>query len=96
MKKSMPEDDELFKRIDEVVHYLWDPIGISEIPQARDEYHSYLAAIYSSVKSGNTKEVVETMKRITGENMGLIFDQDKAEKAAEILLEWKRVIDGRS
>ena len=30
--KMMPADSELYRRIDEVVHYLWGPIGISESP----------------------------------------------------------------
>jgi hypothetical protein len=42
MNEFMPKDKELYRRIDEVVHYLWDPIGVSDVPEARDEYHSYL------------------------------------------------------
>ncbi len=96
MDKLMPDDDELFKRVDEVVHYIWDPIGICEHPQARDEYHSYLAAIFSRVKSGKAEDIIEYMKWAAGEHMGLSFDLDKAEKATEVLLEWKRVIDERT
>jgi hypothetical protein len=27
--------------INEVLHYIWDPIGIQDMPAARDEYESY-------------------------------------------------------
>ena len=40
--KSSREEIELYKRVDEVLHYLWDPIGVAEEPWARDEYYSYL------------------------------------------------------
>ena len=34
-------DEELYRRVDEVLHYLWDPIGVAGIPEARDEYYGY-------------------------------------------------------
>ena len=96
MENLMPKDNELYQRIDEVVHYIWDPIGISEAPQARDEYHSYLPAIFSRVKAGKVDDIVEYMRWAVEENMGLSFDAEKAEKVAGVLLEWKRVIDERT
>lgn len=36
---------ELDKRIDEVLFYVWDPIGVSDIPEARGEYSSYTMTI---------------------------------------------------
>ena len=44
--KMLPKDSQLFQRVEEVVHYIWDPIGISAMPQARDEYYGYMTAIY--------------------------------------------------
>jgi|GEM_PF-7106682 len=29
-------DAELHQRIDEILHYLWDPIGVAHVPDARD------------------------------------------------------------
>jgi hypothetical protein len=92
----MPADTELFRRIDEVVHYIWDPIGISESPQARDEYQAYLKAIVGRVKAGELDAIVEYMKWVAGDRMGLSFDEKKARRAAEVMLEWHRVIDSRS
>ena len=34
--------DELHRRTDEVLHYIWDPIGVSGVPTARDEYSGYV------------------------------------------------------
>ncbi len=76
----------------QVGHCLWDPIGISEYPSARDEYHSYLTAIYQNVKSEDLESLVEYMKWVVG-NMGLNFNKEDAYKAARVMLEWKRHID---
>ena len=91
--EMMPGDKELFRRVDEIVHYVWDPIGISGSPYARNEYDSYLTAIFGRVKAGDIDAIVEYMKWIAGDHMGLHFDEDKARKAAERMLEWKEVIE---
>ena len=44
-----PLELELYKRCDEVLHYVWDPIGISDVPEARDEYESYLPTVWRLV-----------------------------------------------
>ena len=89
----MPGDNELYRRVDEIVHYVWDPIGVSGCPQARDEYNSYLTAIFGRVKAGDIDAIVEYMKWVAGDNMGLTFDEEKARKAAERMLEWKEFIE---
>ena len=82
------KDAELFRRIEEVVHYIWDPIGIREHPGARDEYSGYLTAIYENVKSEDLESLVEYMKWVVG-NMGLNFNREDAYKAARVMLKWK-------
>ncbi len=94
--EMMPADSELYRRIDEVVHYIWDPIGISETPEARDEYQGYLTAIYGRVKAGDMDAIVEYMKWVAGDQMGMSFDETTARQAAAVMLEWKRVIDSRN
>ena len=44
-KQLSPEHQELYGRVGEVLHYLWDPIGVSGVPQARDEYDSYVPQV---------------------------------------------------
>lgn len=43
------QQNELHKRIDEVLYYLWDPIGISDEPCVRGEYSSYVSSIFNFV-----------------------------------------------
>ena len=44
--KLEPHDEELYRRVDEVLHYIWDPIGVAGAPMARDEYYAYLPQIF--------------------------------------------------
>ena len=93
--EMMPPDDELFRRVDEVAHYIWDPIGISESPAARDEYRAYLTAIFGRVKAGHRDKIIEYMKWVVTERMEMLFDRERAEKAADAMLNWKRHIEER-
>ena len=92
MTTLMPKDEELYQRLDEVIHYIWDPIGISQHPEARDEYHTYLPEIYARVKVGKKDHVLEYMEWIVTNQMGMVFGREKAEQVAELMLNWKEVI----
>ena len=90
-----PADKELFRRIDEVVHYIWDPIGVSDTAYARTEYQSYVPQIFGRVKAGDWESIVEYMKLVATDHMGIGFDEKRAKQAVELMLEWKKVIDDR-
>jgi len=88
----LPKDAELYRRVEEIVHYLWDPIGVGGIPQARDEYYGYMTAIYGRVQAGDLDELVECMKRFATENMGLLFEKERTVEAASAMLAWKEFV----
>lgn len=92
MTTLMPKDKELYQRLDEVIHYIWDPIGISHFPEARDEYHTYLPEIYARLKVGEKDSIVEYMKWVVTDSMGMVFNRERAEQVADILLHWKDVV----
>lgn len=94
MKQKMsPSDRELYRRIDEVVHYIWDPVGICDHPQARREYRSYIKEFFDHVKSGRLERVLAYMKLITTEHMGLHFNEYHATRAAQVMLEWREFVE---
>ena len=67
-----PEQEELYRRVDEVLHYLWDPIGVSNVPEARDEYYSYLPRVCSLLTSGDgAREIADFLTHVSTERMGL-------------------------
>ena len=93
--KLLPGDRELYRRVCEIAHYVWDPIGVSDIPEAHDEYNSYTWALFGRAKTGDVSQVMEYMKWAATENMGLSFDKERAEKAAQAMISWKDFIDER-
>ena len=79
---------ELYKRVDEVLHYVWDPIGIGGSPAARDEYYGYLPQVFGLVRdSADAKQIADYLTHVEEDRMGLKPDPAKAKEAAELMLE---------
>lgn len=95
-QKLSPPDLALYQAVDEVLHYIWDPIGVSMFPEARDEYHSYLPRVFAQVREGRSpKDIAMLLTLLTTEPMGLMAKPDHDLSVAELLVYWKRVIDAR-
>jgi len=47
-----PGKSKIYKLIDEILWKDWDPIGVNDIPSARDEYQSYTPQVFS-LKTAN-------------------------------------------
>ena len=90
-----PREAELYRRCDEVLHYLWDPIGVAGAPEARDEYDSYLPHIFALVRSNvDPAEIVDALVQIETESIGLSASRRRAGHVAALLLEWRqRLLD---
>ena len=97
-KKLSSKEKELYQRTDEVLHYIWDPIGVAEIPYARDEYWIYLPKVFSMlVRNEPTDVIVNFLLTVEKDSMELIPpDKTKAEHVVEILEEYKEKIFGES
>jgi len=91
--KLSPEQNELYRRTDEVLHYIWDPIGVSDSPYARDEYGEYLPQVFGKLlKNEPSERIVEYLLLIETENMGLSKNEKNAERTVEILEEYREKI----
>ena len=91
-KLSQP-DEELYRRVDEVLHYIWDPIRVSGVPMARDEYNSYLPQVYSLLKANVKPEpIAKYLFEVSTDRMGLKENREKDFEVAVILLDWKETI----
>jgi hypothetical protein len=65
-----PKDIALYRAVDEVLHHVWDPIGVSSVPEARDEYHAYLPEVSGLVRGGNdVKALADHLARIAVDRM---------------------------
>lgn len=92
-KKLSPLDLELYQRTDEVLHYLWDPIGVAAEPMARDEYQAYLPQVFGLLKDNATEEKIAAyLETVATERMGFNASLKQSNHIASVLLEWKEVI----
>ncbi len=88
-----PQERRLYRRTDEILHYLWDPIGVADIPQARDEYHAYLPQIFQLVlQKRPASEIAQHLLNLEESYMGLTPNPEKAFAVAELLLKTRRAI----
>ncbi len=93
-RKLSPDQKELYRRCDEVLHYIWDPIGVAGVPGARDEYEAYLPRVFELVHAESaSSSIVDYLVEVQTGAMGLSADRSAAEAAAEALQEWREWID---
>lgn len=89
MNNLNPKEKKLYQRIDEVIHYLWDPIGISSLPPARDEYYEYLPKIFKMlIERKNLEEVAKYLMHIRVSRIGLKENDKKDTWTASVLIGW--------
>jgi hypothetical protein len=92
-KKLDPQQMELYRATDEVLHYIWDPIGVSDAPNARDEYWGYLPQVFKMlIDQSSEDKIVDYLIKIEAERMGLNPNKEAANRVVEILYEYKEKI----
>jgi hypothetical protein len=64
----------------------WDPIGVRDVPQAADEYDSYVDGVVQWLRSGATASAIaDQLIEIEVSRMGLAGDRARAKRVAEAL-----------
>ena len=95
--KLTPEQKLLYKRADEILFYLWDPIGISNESCCRNEYQNYLPQIFKLVlENDDPVPIVDCLNLIQVDRMGISPDKKHDLKIARLLLDVKYEIIGNS
>ena len=94
MGQKLSEPDlALYRAVDEVLHYVWDPIGVSLHPEARDEYRGYLLQVFGLLREGaDEAKIAAYLTGITQERLGLSPRSDHDLEVACLLLSWKQSI----
>ncbi|MDO5653298.1 MAG: hypothetical protein Q4G39_04265 [Brachymonas sp.] len=96
MKRLSPMQQELYRRIDEVLHYVWDPIGVSGDPAARDEYDTYLSQVFSlAVRGAVAKDIAVYLTDATVQQMGLSAREEHDLHVAELVVAWREALKRR-
>ena len=73
----------LYKAIDEILWKDWDPIGVNDIEDVRDEYQGYTPAIVKLYKSkADAKIIADKLHEFETQNMGMIGNYENCMKIA--------------
>ena len=92
-RQLTPFQKELYQRVDEVMHYVWDPIGVSGTPPARDEYDGYLPQVFAMLLEAKDRGSISAyLTQVEEERMGLTPSRERAEEVTEVLLDWYAVL----
>jgi len=90
---STQEGKALYQRVDEVLHYLWDPIGVSGIPAARNEYQSYVPIVFALLnENASMEQIAGYLNEIVTKQMGLRENTDATRHVAAVLQDWKAAL----
>jgi hypothetical protein len=88
------DNGELKRRVDEVLFYVWDPIGVRDEPYARAEYESYVPGVLRLVEENRSKrKISDHLSTIIRASMGISPSKDRCDYTAEILLRHKEAIE---
>lgn len=87
MKRKLSSIEmELYQRTDEVLHYIWDPINVSGVPEARDEYTLYLPHVFSLLRNTTDgKDISAYLLSVECDSMGFEATDKSHEKASEVV-----------
>jgi hypothetical protein len=64
----------------------WDPIGVSEFPEAENEYDAYVSEVYRLLsRRSSAGEIFDYLWWLETKHMGLCGDRRRTEKIADRL-----------
>jgi len=76
----------LFRRVDEVLYYVWDPIGVRDVGDARDEYESYaLKVVGLLLEERGKKALFDHLYLLESERMGLSITEESLAHTKEVV-----------
>jgi hypothetical protein len=83
LQNLSPDENEIYRLLDEALWYNWDPIGVNEIEEARDEYYDYLPGLFK-LKTDNADEetIAEYLLNIETKTMGLFGNIENCRRVA--------------
>ncbi len=64
-------DVDLFYKVRAILLKYWDPIGISDIPEANDEYDIYIHELCNMLKNKEINKICNYLYKIEKSRMGL-------------------------
>lgn len=92
-RKLVDTELELYRRVDEILYYVWDPIGVAYSPAARNEYQGYLPKVFAMLQEdGSASSIAAYLDTVATERMGLDARGEHSKRVAELLLDCRTEI----
>lgn len=87
----------LLRAVDEVLYYVWDPIGINDDPTVRDEYYDYVPRVFEILCADSPTETIfrEITGYLTHVEVNDISIGGKKEETADRLISMKTHLQAR-
>ena len=64
---------EVRSKIRDILMTEWDPIGVNDVPEAADEYDSYIGGIYGLLEQGASEESIRAhLRKIEIDQMEMV------------------------
>ncbi|HET7145153.1 MAG TPA: hypothetical protein VFI68_14130 [Anaerolineales bacterium] len=93
-EKLSPQQFELYQGIDQILWEDWDPIGVNEYENTKDEYHSYLPVVFRlTLDNANELQIAEYLYKCITENIGLASSIKSNINVAKKIVQLKTKID---
>jgi len=86
--KISDNQKKIYEQIDEILWKDWDPIGVNDIEDIRDEYQSYTAQIFRlTIQGADKTNIAEHLYKIETINMGMKGNKKHCEKIAQKIID---------
>jgi hypothetical protein len=87
-------DRELYQRVDEVLHYLWDPAGVAHEPVAREYYGAWVPDVFAALlEDADEQRLMELLLLLETEFLGVAPRPSHARRIAELLVDWRSLLE---
>lgn len=88
MTKYVDRTQRYHTTIREILIREWDPIAIFDVPEAQDEYDSYIPHIYSQLIHHKSKqEIFNYLWEIETDHISLYGNRQRAERVVKLLMQ---------
>jgi hypothetical protein len=76
------------RELRQLVHEVWDPIGVRDIPEAQSEYDDYVGGIISRLHKGADPATIADYLSWAQDRMGLAKPANELRDVAERITAW--------
>ena len=84
---TLTKEQILYCQIDEILWNDWDPIGVNDCEEARDEYQGYLPHVWRfKLQGADTETIAQYLLKIETDYMKLNGDLEHCRKVADKIM----------